>query len=79
MQVGLDDKADPFGRLVRRLATLAWELPSLASTNDILDETEPVVDPDERTDEDRDPLGDLIQRAAAVLGRRPAGGQSAPR
>ena len=77
-QVDLDDEADPFGRLVRRLATLASEHASLASTNDILDGTEHVVAPDERTDDDRDPMGNLITRAAAVFGRRPADGRSAP-
>jgi hypothetical protein len=78
VQVGLDSGVDPFGRLFRRLATLASELPSLASTNEILDETEPVVEPDERADDDRDPLGSLIKRAAAALGRRPAASRSAP-
>jgi len=72
VQVGLDDEADdPFGRLLRRWEFLTSEL---TPTSDEIDAVEQFDPP---TDDDRDPLGDLVRRAAAILDLGRSGGWTA--
>jgi site-specific DNA recombinase len=65
-QVGLDDEADPFGRLFRRWEQVAPELVALAGRHRTVGRIGPGPESDAG---DADPLGGLIRRTAAILDR----------